>query len=237
MGQTPTMQRTATTRRRFERARRPEEKEVRRRQILTAARKLLAERGVGEISLNELARRSGISKPNLYRYFESREDVLLQLWVEEVSELGERLEQSFASLARGDIAGVIAAVVSAFATQPMLCELTSIVSPVLERNLSVDAIVRAKTNLATLTVHIAALLNARLPFISLDDCSWLASTAATWIAGIWPAVNPSRAGVEVLSRAELAPMQPVFERDFSRLLFVLVEGLMRRSQTGSSDRV
>jgi len=73
----------------------------------------------------------------------------------------------------------------------------SMASPVLERNLSVDAIVRAKTNLATLTVHIAGLLHARLPFISLEDCSWLASTAATWVAGIWPAVDSS-------TRSELA---------------------------------
>jgi hypothetical protein len=123
---------------------------------------------------------------------------------------------------------VIAAVVSAFATQPLLCELTSMASPVLERNLSVDAIVRAKTNLATLTVHIAGLLHARLPFISLEDCSWLASTAAVWVAGIWPAVNPLRAAIEALSRAELSAMQPVFGRDLSHLLKVLIEGLRGR---------
>jgi AcrR family transcriptional regulator len=230
------MRRPATRRRKFQRARRPEEKELRRQQILTAARRLVGERGVGELSLNGLARRSGVSKPNVYRYFESREDVLLQIWVEEVRELGTRLEQAFASLAPGDVGGVIAAVVSAFATQPMLCELTSIVSPVLERNLSVDAIVRAKTNLATLTVHIAGLLHARLPWLSLEDCSWLASTAATWIAGIWPAVNPPRPVNEALSRAELPAMQPVFERDFSRLLSVLLEGLTRAGTIPAPDR-
>jgi hypothetical protein len=37
--------------------------------------------------------------------------VLLQLWVEEVRELGGRLEQAFASVAPGDVPGVIAAVV------------------------------------------------------------------------------------------------------------------------------
>jgi hypothetical protein len=49
---------------------------------------------------------------NVYGYFESREDVLLQLRVEEARDLGERLEQAFASLGPGDVAGVIAAVVS-----------------------------------------------------------------------------------------------------------------------------
>src|SRR5499433_1299187 len=98
-------------RRKFQRARRPEEKEVRRQQILAAARKLVAEVGVGELSLNELARRSRVSKPNVYRYFESREDVLLQLWVDEVRELGDGLERAFAELPYMDTPAVIAAVV------------------------------------------------------------------------------------------------------------------------------
>jgi TetR/AcrR family transcriptional regulator len=217
----------AKGRRTFRRARRPEEKERRRQQILTAARTLLAGRGVGELSLNELARRAGVSKANVYRYFESREDVLLHLWVDEVRELGQHLEHAFTSLTPGDVNGVVAAVVATFRAQPLLCELTSIASPVLERNLSAAAILRAKTNLATLTVQIAGLLHRRLPFLSLEDCSWLGSSAATWVAGIWPAVNPSAAVVAALSRAELSAMQPVFDRDLARLLKVLIEGLRR----------
>lgn len=102
----------------------------------------------------------------------------------------------------------------------------SIASPVLERHLSAQAIVSAKQNLATLTAHIAELLHARIPAISLDDCAWLARAASTWVAGIWPAVNPPPAVVEALSRPELAAMQPAFERDFTRLLSVLVKGLL-----------
>jgi len=201
---------------------------MRRQQVLRTARRLLADRGGADLSLNELARRSGVSKPNVYRYFENREDVLLQLWVEEVRELGQQLEHAFASLAPGDVDGVIVAVVFGFVAQPLLCELTSIASPVLEKNLSVDAIVRAKTNLATLTVQIAGLLHARLPFLSLEDCSWLAGSAATWVAGIWPAVHPSPALADALSRPNLAAMQPVFERDLAQLLRVLINGLRPR---------
>src|SRR5262249_11776750 len=156
------------------RARRPEEKEARRQQILAAARKLVAEVGVGELSLNELARRSRISKPNVYRYFESREDVLLQLWVAEVREPADGLERAFAELPSIATPAVIAAVVSAFAARPRLCDVMAIVSPVLEWNLSVEAIVRAKTQLAGLTRRLARLLLSRLPFLSLDDCAWLA---------------------------------------------------------------
>ncbi len=186
---------------------------------------MLDEVTTSELSLNELARRSGVSKPTVYRYFESREEVLLQVWIEEVRELGERLDASFTPLAPGDVDGVVAAIVAAFAAQPKLCELMSMASPVLERNLSTEAIVSAKQNLAGLTLHIAELLHARIPRVSLADCAWFGSAAATWVAGIWPAVNAPPAVVQALSRPELSGMELVFERDFARYLAVLLKGL------------
>jgi hypothetical protein len=100
----------------------------------------------------------------------------------------------------------------------------SIASPVLERHLSTDATVRAKENLATISAQIAHLLHEHIKTISLEDCGWLASATATWIAGIWPAVNPPLDVVQAL-RPEVAAMQPAFERDLTRLLTALIKGL------------
>ena len=61
----------------FERARQPEQKELRREAILEAATELLAEKGLHDISLSAIARRAKLSKANLYRYFESREAIFL----------------------------------------------------------------------------------------------------------------------------------------------------------------
>ncbi len=213
--------------RKFQRARKPEEKEIRRQAILKAARRLMSEVGSVELSLTELARRSGVSKPNIYRYFESREEVLLHVWVEEVRELSNRLDASFAAVPVGDIAATAKAIVAAFAAQPRLCELTSIVSPVLERNLSADAIVGAKRTLAGLSLRIGQLLHERLPSISLDDCAWAASAAGIYVAGIWPAANPGPVAAEVFARPDLAGMKPAFTRDFTRFLEVLFSGLVR----------
>ncbi len=102
---------------------------MRRRAILSAARSLLAEVATDQVSLTALALRSGISKANVYRYFESREEVLLQVWVEEVRELTRRLEADLATVPTGDVDGVSDVIVAALEAQPKLSELTSIVSP------------------------------------------------------------------------------------------------------------
>ena len=68
-------------------------------------------------------------------------------------------------------------------------------------------------------------IEKRIPAIPLEDCAWLASAVATWVAGIWPAVNSPPAVTEALSRPEFAAMRVDFERDFARVLKVLVKGL------------
>ena len=59
----------------WERARQPEQKAVRRKAILDAARSLFTDSGYDEISLNGIARSAGINKANVYRYFSSREEI------------------------------------------------------------------------------------------------------------------------------------------------------------------
>lgn len=188
-----------------------------------------------DFSLNELARRSRVSKPNIYRYFESREHVLLQLWIEEIRELSERLALAFAELPSGDLRATASAVARTFAERPELGELTSTVSPVLERNLSVDAIVGAKRTLAELNVRIAGLLHDRLPAIPLGDCVWTGAVIGTYVAGIWPSAHPHPAAREALARPELAGMQTVFERDFTRFLEVLLRGLVHAQEPAAND--
>ncbi len=212
----------------FIRARRPEEIEVRRRAILVAAHALTKEVGATDFSLSELARRSGVSKPNIYRYFESREEVLLQVWVEEVRALRDGLEHAFGRARRSDVTTTARIIVAGFAGLPQLGELMALVAPFIERNLSVDAIVKAKRTLVELLSGIAALLHARLPTLSLAECSWAASAIATYVAGLWPGTHPGPVVAKALERPDLAGVCLDFERDFTKFLEVLFAGLLAK---------
>ncbi len=79
----------------WQRARRPEQKAERRDAIVAGALSLLDEEGVEGTTLSEIARRAGVSKANCYRYFESREAILLAVAIDEArgwaAELANRL--------------------------------------------------------------------------------------------------------------------------------------------------
>src|SRR6266508_6372586 len=69
----------------------------RERAILETAEQLLAERALHEVSVDDLARGAGISRPTFYFYFPSKEAVLLTLLDRMVEEargrMGESLER------------------------------------------------------------------------------------------------------------------------------------------------
>jgi TetR/AcrR family transcriptional regulator len=59
--------------------RREREKEARKRQILTAARKLLFKKGIQAISINQIARTAELGVGTIYFYYQSKEEIFYSL--------------------------------------------------------------------------------------------------------------------------------------------------------------
>lgn len=77
----------------------------REREILATAERLLAERSVHDISVDDLARGAGISRPTFYFYFPSKEAVVLTLLDRVVDEARTRRGSATDLLERGRVEG------------------------------------------------------------------------------------------------------------------------------------
>jgi AcrR family transcriptional regulator len=158
----------------FQRARTEEQREIRRRAILDTASAMLAEMPVAELTLNELSRRVGLAKPNVLRYFESREAVLLELldgllrdWLTELAEelatgVGDTLPAAGRAAA---LAGILSGSLS---RRPMLCELFGAQGSVLEHNVSVEVVTRYKRASLDRLETMAGLVREHLPELGDD---------------------------------------------------------------------
>ena len=94
-----------TESRKWERARKPEQIESRRQDILSAATALIDEVGVEAAGHSAIARACGLSKANLYRYFESREAILLAIFIEELKLWTGSLAETWDAIEeKGDVA-------------------------------------------------------------------------------------------------------------------------------------
>jgi AcrR family transcriptional regulator len=210
----------------FQRARRPEHKEERRESILLAARELAVERSVGEVSLGDIARRVGLAKSNVLRYFETREEVYLRLLVRE----WESWQVDVAvQLWSGDpTPDVIAETLSVtLAERPLLCDLLSQMAATLERNVSAETARSFTTATLQMVSDLGEVITELLPGIDPADGREVVSAAIVIVAGLWPMTTPEPHVREMLAGApELLHGRLDFQPRLQHLLSALIVGFL-----------
>jgi AcrR family transcriptional regulator len=139
----------------FQRARRPEQKEQRREAILAAAADLARRDGVRAVSLSDIARAVGIHKSALLRYFETREQIFLELTAREWRDWETEVTAALGEIAPGDAEAVATTLARSFVSRPLLCDLLPHAALNLERHASIEA-VRAYKETSTGAVAAAA---------------------------------------------------------------------------------
>lgn len=211
----------------WQRARRPEHKAERRQAILRAAESLVDDAGVDGATLSEIARRAGLSKANCYRYFESREAILLAVVIAEVrrwtGDLADRLEPLAES---HDFDSVARAYATATAKRRRLCMLISSLSSVLEHNVCVETVAAFKRAFHPEMMGSAASMRAALPELSEEQVQTFLLFFGLFMAGTWPNANPAPAVAEVLASEEFASMGIDFETALFEHARVLLRGLL-----------
>ena len=79
-------------------SRREVERDARRGFIVEAARTLLAERGIADVRMDDVATTAAYTRRTLYAYFKSRDDVLLHVHLEDLARRREAQVQAMAGI-------------------------------------------------------------------------------------------------------------------------------------------
>ncbi|WP_436520974.1 TetR family transcriptional regulator [Actinoplanes sp. HUAS TT8] len=205
----------------FQRARSPEQREARRGAILGEAADLLGEMPLSEISLRELARRVGLSKTNVVRYFGTREGVYFALLNQTLSDWIDVLE-----LPAGEPAEVATVLADWLGREPVICELWSALGTELERNISAEAVREFKLAHSALQARLADLISESIPALAGPAAREFVAMMILLVAGLWPFANPAPSVAEALLDPRLAPSRVDFPARLGRALQVVLTGLL-----------
>ncbi|MEU9834235.1 TetR/AcrR family transcriptional regulator [Streptosporangium sp. NPDC048047] len=190
----------------FQRARTEEQREIRRRAILDTASAMLHEMPVAAVTLNELSRRVCLAKPNVLRYFESREAVLLELldrflqeWLTELAdELAAGIDEN---LPMAERAAAVAEILSrSLSSRTVLCDLFGAQGGVLEHNVSVEVVARYKRASLDRLTTMTALIRNHLP--ELGENATLFSLQTMVMAGALSAYSTPPPSLQAAYQAE-----------------------------------
>ncbi|WP_345001245.1 TetR family transcriptional regulator [Tsukamurella soli] len=223
----------------FQRARSEEQRAQRREAILATAAAMLDETSVSALTLSELSRRVGLAKSNVLRYFESREDVLLELldrwsgeWVVELAAAAGTVDPGADVMARiGAFAEVVAHTASA---RPALLALISAQSEVLEHNVSTQAVLRHKHATLAVLDRLVGVLRGAVPEVG-DAAGELCLTIAV-LAGAFAAQANTSVSCETAFAAD--PALQVLRIDLAPMLrgatAALIAGALVQDASGGS---
>src|ERR1700752_611696 len=162
----------------FQRARRPEEKLPPQEAILSAARDLALRDGVRAVSLSDIAAEVGIHKSALLRYFETREQIFLELTGRSWREWAHATTAALATVSPDDEAAVAGVLADSFASRTLLCDLIPHTALTLDRHVSPDAVRAYKVTSLGAIENVAASLAGPLPSLTAENRRELVSTLA-----------------------------------------------------------
>jgi AcrR family transcriptional regulator len=190
----------------YQRARRPEQKLERRDAILGAARELALRDGVRTVSLADIAARVGIHKSALLRYFETREQIFLELAAEAWHGWTAALHAGLDAVepdagepdagAPGAAALVAEVFARSFGDRPLLCDLIAHTPLNLERNVSPEAVRRYKLTSLGAVDEAAAIVHRVLPELTLTEGGEFVAALASLAGAVWQIANPTAALAE-----------------------------------------
>lgn len=174
----------------FQRARSAEHKAQRREAILAAAAQLAARRGVRQVTLGDVAGEVGIHKSALLRYFQTREEIFLELTARAWREWAQQTSAALAGIDAGDADTTAAALADGFATRPLLCDLIPHTALNLERHASLEAVRAYKQASLAAVEDVAAALGEALPELGAAQRRELVSTVALLAGAMYQIATP-----------------------------------------------
>lgn len=193
-----------------QRANNPEQKALRRQQILLAAKQRFDESSYEEVNLNHVAADVGITKAALYRYFRNKETLFLALFVQSLEGLIETRKTLDESQTLPDMICQVLLINSTF------CKLSAILHTILERNLTHEEASEFKVTLLELMGSFAhqIMIYPKAPTLDMNAALTLLMQIQQALIGVWHMTHPVGAIADVIQH----PPLDVFNRSFETSL-------------------
>ena len=209
----------------FQRAYSSEQKAQRAADLMNAARVLASRDGVRAVTLTAIAEHAGVHVSAVRRYYESREEILLNLAGEGYEDWSRAVAAQLSGRSGLECAELTGTLVASLAERPLFCDLLAHVVLSLEREVTYERVRTFKLGAGN---AVAVLTGAISAASALDraQAQELVVAVIALTATVWQASHPG----ETLARLyredpAVAHIGTDFEPTLTRLLTALCDGL------------
>ncbi|NTU94155.1 MAG: TetR/AcrR family transcriptional regulator [Chlorobiaceae bacterium] len=214
----------------FIRARSDEQREVRYAEIIAAATRLSARMGYEEITLAAIAREANFTRSNLYKYYESKDEIFLEILAMDIAawraDLQCRLLGTACSV--GEFAMHFA---QSYRTHKRLLDTLTILFVFIEKNASLEHLTGFKAGLKTEMANLAALTCTALPAMSIQQAEEFLIMQLATANGLHPMTTLTAKQQQAVATAGLGNLHGSFEPRFRSIIEAYLRGVLASPAT------
>ncbi len=170
----------------FERARTKEQKDIRVMEILKAAMKQYGEMPYDKITLASISGELNFSRVNLYKYFNTKEEIFLKIIELDIYKMSDRLNLIFKGQPSKNLKSFAVKWSNALFSQGRVLELLSRLYTGLEKNASAEKLAEFKSCYFSMENEFAAILKEQMPYLKSAQINNFIAAHNTFIMGLYP---------------------------------------------------
>lgn len=207
----------------WKRARNDEQIEERVSAILEAAGRVFRKRSYDEVTMMMIAEEAGFTRSNLYRYFKTREEIFLSLFILDAENWTRDVTAAFSE--EMDLEGFVVRWTQVLTRQKRLLELSSLLAISLEKNTSEEVYKKTKIVLNQHLEQLISAIQVALPSLKPQEAMSFMATTQVLIAGAWPMGQHSKIQEKVLKELKMPHMKFDFIQYFKSTILIYLKGL------------
>ena len=190
----------------------PERTAARKEEIINACEKLYKTMNFKDITLKEIGNETSFSRPTIYNYFQTKEEIFLALYEREYVRWNEELEgiyQEKEPLTKEEIAGKLAA---SIANREQLLKLLAMNNYDMETNSRPERLTSFKVAYGESIKKVSAILKKFCPEKSDEDIKGIVYVFFPFMFGIYPYTSVTEKQKEAMKEAKVGFVyQSVYE--------------------------
>ena len=210
------------------RARSDEQIEQRISEIVDATARLYEENRFEDITFAMIAKEADFTRSNLYRYFQTKEDIFLELMKHDIALWRADILENFAD---GNLSlhEVAEASVELILKHRRMVKLFTILFTLLEPNASLEALTAFKQKINEEIGMVAQFLSTVLPFPSVETAAEFLTVQSSLAIGAYPMMDLTPKQIEAMDAINMETSPEYYRERLVHAIELLLRGLTERN--------
>jgi TetR/AcrR family transcriptional regulator len=207
------------------RARSDEQIEQRINEIVDATARLYEEHRFEDITFAMIAKEANFTRSNLYRYFQTKEDIFLELIKHDITVWRKDILENFAD-GNPSLHEVAVISVDLILKHKRMVKMFTILFTLLEPNSSLDALTAFKRKINEEIGMVAQFLSTVLPFPSIETAAEFLTAQSSLAIGTYPMMDLTPKQIEAMKTINLDTSPEYYRERLVHALELLLRGYL-----------